>query len=280
MSIDVIKADLLPGGDSQIALDRDVVSIWWADLDWFDTAITSALSDLSSDECERANRYHRLVDRSRFIAARSCLRRILGWYVDVSPDLLTFEHGQHGKPRLGGDAAFHDVRFNLAHSDKMAVFAVAIGRELGIDLEWIGRDVSCLEIARRMFAPVEQQALETLTGEDRVRAFYRCWTRKEAYVKATGAGLSVPLDSFTVSVLPGDVCCVGPNSVAPDHSCRLIDISSNAEFAATLALFDSVKPLPRIVHYRWPEPFLNPGCGRLEKKTNESVCEGATRPSL
>lgn len=251
----VITANPTQGDDLRIVPDRDAVSVWWANLDWSATAITSALSDLSPGECERADRYHRPLDRSRFIAAHSCLRRILGWYVDVLPDLLTFEHGPHGKPRLGGDAAFHDVRFNLAHSGKMAVFAVAIGRELGIDLEWMGRNVSCLEIARRMFAPAEQQALEALTGEDRVRAFYRCWTRKEAYVKATGAGLSVPLDSFAVSVLPGDVRCSVPDSVAPDHSCMLIDISSNAEFAATLALFDSVKPPPQIVQFCWPEPF-------------------------
>jgi 4'-phosphopantetheinyl transferase len=144
----------------------------------------------------------------------------------------------------------------------------------------MGRDVSCLEIARRVFAPAEQQALKALTGEDRVRAFYRCWTRKEAYVKATGAGLSVPLDSFAVSVLPGDVRCSVPDSVAPDLSGMLIDISSNTEFAATLALFDSGKPLPQIVQFRWPEPFLNSSGGCLEKKTNESLCEGATGPSL
>lgn len=265
MSAGVISKHRSRDGDRRILFDPDTVCIWWANLDWAGDRIASAWPGLSADERERANLYHRPIDRHRFVAARTCLRRILSSYLGVPPGAVTFELGQHGKPRLTSD--FAEIHFNTAHSNELAVFAVAIGHELGVDLERVQPNIRCLEIARHFFAPEEQEVLENLAGEDRVRAFYRCWTRKEAYVKAIGAGLFLPLDSFVVSVLPDHsvrpsmfpprrVDCVRcsallPKSVQLASRCTLIDISPDRNFAAALAILDPRKTQTRTTQSYW-----------------------------
>ena len=136
----------------------------------------------------------------RFVAGRGFLRTVLGAYLRLDPGLLTFEYGPHGKPRLGGVG--RDLRFNLSHSEGQAVLGVVEGRTIGLDIEFErpGRDLDA--IARRFFAPREVEVYESLSSEERPTAFYRCWTRKEAYLKAQGGGLSERLDRFVVSLEP------------------------------------------------------------------------------
>jgi|1185.fasta_scaffold24229_1 4'-phosphopantetheinyl transferase len=228
--------------------DRNAVYISWVNLDQSDADIASAVSDLSPDEQERADRYHRLVHRNRFIAARSCLRRMIGSFLHVAAEEIMFVAGTHGKPALSDRFSFQDLRFNLAHSEEMAVLAIAFGRDVGVDVEHVRPNVQFLEIARRMFAPGEYVHLETLTEDEIMRAFYRCWTRKEAYVKATGAGLSLALDSFEVPVSPQRA----PFRVTLHDAClptgTLTDISPNDDFAAALAILGSEEPLPVLIH--------------------------------
>ena len=113
---------------------------------------------------------------------------------------MTFSYNVCGKPRLADEWLSRPIEFNLAHSAGVGLCAVAIGHRVGVDLEQIRPNPSCMEIAQRFFAPAEVAALSRLTGDDLIRAFYRCWTRKEAYLKATGLGLSLPLASFVVPV--------------------------------------------------------------------------------
>jgi 4'-phosphopantetheinyl transferase len=151
---------------------------------------------LSDDERERAARFRFDIHRRRFIAARGLLRQALSEYLGTPAHEIRFSYGAKGKPAVAGSP----LQFNVSHSEEMAVYAFAWEMPLGIDLEHI-RALSDLEaIAHRFFSPGEWAAIEAMRPEERIDAFFRCWTRKEAYIKATGDGLSYPLNKFDVSV--------------------------------------------------------------------------------
>ena len=150
-------------------------------------------------ERERASRFRFRRDRQRFVAARGALRQILGDYLGIRPEDVCFDYGPHGKPRLSRELAGQGLRFNLAHSGAMAVYALARGREVGIDLERVAPEVAGEGIENRFFSRAEADILARTSGDRRPEAFFRCWTSKEAYLKARGGGLSEPLHSFTVS---------------------------------------------------------------------------------
>ena len=156
---------------------------------------------LSPDELARADRYRSKHDGARFTAARGQLRALLADYAKIDPKQITFENSPHGKPALAGVM----LSFNLSHSGELALVAVAgAGVELGIDIETVRRDLEFERLAQRFFAPGETAALLALPPEQRTDAFFACWTRKEAYMKARGLGLAIPLDGFEVSLDPGD----------------------------------------------------------------------------
>lgn len=157
-------------------------------------------SVLSAEEKARAARFVYDRDAQRFSSRRFRLRQILGAYLSCEPRTISFVAGEHGKPFLHLDHN-SDLQFNLSHSEDMAVLVVARGLEVGVDVEWI-RPVE-ERIAEHFFSPAEQAALANLPPEWATRGFFECWTGKEAFVKACGAGLSIPLDSFDVSLGPG-----------------------------------------------------------------------------
>ena len=174
------------------------VHIEFGELDLAAEALDEARSVLSDDERKRADRFLREVDRTRFAAARSLLRRTLAGVLETRPERLTFTYGAHGKPALGPPFAARGVRFNLSHSAGRALIAVARDREVGVDLERIRPVRFGAKIARRFFSEREQYALDGLTGSAWDEGFFRCWTRKEAFIKAVGDGLTFPLKSFSV----------------------------------------------------------------------------------
>jgi 4'-phosphopantetheinyl transferase len=143
------------------------------------------------------------MDRSHFMAARGILRELLGAYLGSSPAKVQFSYGNYGKPALEAITAGPSLQFNLSHSGGLAVYALSLKRRLGIDVEQIRPQLVGEDIARRYFAVRELADLQALPPELRAQGFLLCWTRKEAYIKAQGAGLSIPLDSFTVSLTPG-----------------------------------------------------------------------------
>jgi 4'-phosphopantetheinyl transferase len=159
---------------------------------------------LSPDEQERAARFHFERDRARFVVARGSLRRILGRYLGLPPDAFRFLYSSHGKPYLAGDGRAALLSFNVSHSGDWALCAVAGGRRVGVDVEIIRADLAGETIAERFFSPREVAALRSLAPGEQVAAFFRCWTRKEAFLKARGEGLSLPLDRFDVSLRPGE----------------------------------------------------------------------------
>jgi len=164
--------------------------------------IERVLSILSSAERERASRFYFQHISDRFILARAALRALLGRYLSVSPEHLEFEYGPQGKPLVTLPKT--GLEFNLSHSGAFAAYAFTMAREVGIDIEQIRPMRDCEAIARRFFGESECADLFSLPEPERTAAFYRCWVRKEAYIKALGGGLSIPLDSFRVSLKPGE----------------------------------------------------------------------------
>jgi len=159
---------------------------------------------LDAEERERAGRFRFDASRDAFIASHGWLRTLLGRYLNAVPRSLEFTFGNRGKPALQGTP----LRFNLSHSGAMAACAVARNQEIGIDIELI-RPMSDLEsVVRRFFHPEECRKLLALREEDRETAFFHCWTRKEAYIKALGDGLSADLGRFEVTLAPGEPAAV------------------------------------------------------------------------
>jgi len=156
---------------------------------------------LDADECLRASAFRRPIDRDRFVARRGLMRAQLGQELGIAPQMVRIATDDHGKPFLRDDP---DLAFNLSHSNGLALLATMRGGVIGCDIEWRNPELACPRVAERLFAPEEYAVLAALPSEQWIAGFYNCWTRKEAYVKALGLGLSYPLDAFTVSVAPGD----------------------------------------------------------------------------
>ncbi|MBX2998052.1 MAG: 4'-phosphopantetheinyl transferase superfamily protein [Caldilineaceae bacterium] len=188
----------------QIAM-VDGVSIWLCSLERLAAQADAYAPFLNTEERRRADRFHCARDRHRFVIGRAVLRLILGEVVGELPTQIMLGYGAYGKPYLLNQPASEDLRFNLAHAAGVAIYAVARGREVGIDLEDVRPLSDAAAIAERFFAPVEVAAFRTVLGTaDEALAFFNAWTRKEAFLKALGDGLARPLDSFAVSLLPGD----------------------------------------------------------------------------
>lgn len=179
------------------------VHVWRILLRSPDLAGGQWLDLLSEDERERAGRFHFRRDRARFIGAHACLRQVLSRYLGEEPGRLRFRTNEHGKPLLAGEAGSAGLEFNLSHSHEVALVAVAFHRRVGVDVERIRPELAGERIARRFFSPGETEALLSLPAPARAAAFFRCWTRKEAFLKARGEGLTLRLDQFDVSLLPG-----------------------------------------------------------------------------
>lgn len=155
---------------------------------------------LSPEERERALRFRFAAHRRQSIICRATLREALSTYLDLKPAAIRFAYNRYGKPCVRGS----EVRFNLSHSASWAMLAVTRGREVGIDIERIDPRFAEEQIPEHFFSPREVAQLRSLPNSEQTAAFFRCWTRKEAYIKARGLGLALPLDSFDVAVRPGD----------------------------------------------------------------------------
>jgi 4'-phosphopantetheinyl transferase len=195
-------------------------------------------SILSPDECARADRFHFPRDRNRFIVARGSLRTILGVYLKQKPDHLSFSYSQFGKPALAAHPDAHELSFNLSHANELALLAVTSGRAIGVDIEFIRPEFASAEIAERFFSSHEVAELRALPGETQREAFFNCWTRKEAYIKAIGEGLSLPLNQFHVSLAPGSAAALLGNlkDAAEVSRWSLQELDPGPEYVAAVAV--------------------------------------------
>jgi 4'-phosphopantetheinyl transferase len=186
------------------ALGAGDAHVWRASLDQPADTIAKLATLLSKDEYQRAERFHYPADRRRFIAGRGILRKILTAYLALPPDQLRFTYNEYGKPAVSDYQNDCALNFNLSHSAELILYAVTRGRDVGIDIEYIREDFATLEIAEHFFSKYEVAALKSLPADQRTAGFFNCWSRKEAYIKAKGMGVSYPLDRFTVSLAPGE----------------------------------------------------------------------------
>ena len=221
-----------------IRLDRDEVHVWQAELETSSVRIDTYLNTLAEEEKSRADRLYFQRDRNRFIVAHGILRAILGRYLNRAPHTLLFRYGSHGKPALDFEHGPHAIHFNISHSHGMALYAIARGRQVGIDVELTHRDLEVDQIADRFFSHGEIATLRALPRDVRKYAFFLCWTRKEAYIKARGEGLSLPLDQFEVSLIPGEPAALLSTVPDSDEVSRwsLRELAPTSDYVAALAV--------------------------------------------
>jgi len=179
------------------ALADGEAHVWHASLDVPEARLDELMACLSEDELARAARFKFERDRNRYIAGRGLLRHTLAGYLRTNPAVIRFDYGSQGKPFLPGEP----LQFNLSHSSGQALYAVSLDIELGIDIERLNPAVEVEKIAACFFSPAEVTAILALPPERRHVRFFDFWTQKEAYVKALGHGLSIPLNEFDVSTL-------------------------------------------------------------------------------
>ena len=225
--------------------------VWRASLRQEAEVLRALSHTLTPEELARAERFHFRKDRESFVVARGVLRDILGRYLGERPARIRFAYGEYGKPALAAEIGGGlPLRFNVSHSHELFCCAVACGREVGIDVEHLRVDVEVLELAAHFFSRGEVAALGGLPPGQRLRGFFNCWTRKEAYIKARGEGLSHPLSDFTVSLEPGAPAALLSTERDPAEAARwsLMELFVGDDYAGALACEG---PVPALLQTDW-----------------------------
>ena len=217
---------------ASISAQAGEIHVWRVDLDQPADVVQQFRSTLEDHEIGRADRFHFEKDRKAFAVSRGFLRRVLGRYLTTKPEELRFSYGPYGKPALDGEHKESSLKFNLSHSRGIGLVAISEGREVGVDVEYVRADFATEDIARRFFSPREVAAFNALPKELRVAAFFRCWTRKEAYIKAIGRGLSQPLDGFDVTLAPDEPAALLRADQDDVSRWSLSDIDVGSDYAA------------------------------------------------
>ena len=169
-----------------------------------DSRFSSLQHLLSVEERERAGKFYFERDRHNWVVAHGILRILLARYLDTDPRSLRFETNAYGKPLLASPQSGANLHFNLSHSGNLALYAFAFDRQVGVDVEYMRSGIDYEELARHHFSHHEYAALQSLPVAQQEEAFFLCWSRKEAYIKARGMGVSIPLEQFDVSLAPGE----------------------------------------------------------------------------
>jgi len=239
----------------ELQLNRGEVHIWRLWLDILPREVESLQAALSKSETERAEKFHFQKDRNRFVAAHSYTRWILGRYLKLPPEQILITFNEYGKPELDHINHLGAFKFNLSHSDSVGLFAVTNEMRLGVDVERIMYKDNIEEIAQRFFSAEEVEQLLAQPASQRGEAFFRCWTRKEAYIKAIGGGMSIPLNQFEVTFVSG----VPPQiiQIGGDRSeaarWALHHIHPGEEYVGALAVEGQAIELKCFQSSGWPE---------------------------
>ena len=218
-------------------MQHEVVHVWRIGLEHPLLSGAACERVLAADELARAARFVLDRDRRQYVVSRGMLRIVLARYLGTQPRDLEFVYGARGKPSLGQPRAADWLRFNVAHSGNLALFGVSRQREIGIDIEHVRPLEGAAAIAEQFFSPGERELLRQAPRRAALERFFTYWVRKEAVIKATGDGLSLPLDRFDVSWLSTE----SPRSVVVEdgshalHRLRVVDLQAGAQCSAALA---------------------------------------------
>lgn len=210
---------------------------------------------LSADEHARAERFYFDKDRRRYVVGRGVLRRLIGRYLAVDPAEIRFAYGEQGKPELAApEPTERELAFNISHAQGAALFAFGWARRIGVDIEPVRQLDDAAVVAERFFSAWEVGRYTAVSPEQQPQAFFNCWTRKEAYIKAIGDGLSCPLDSFDVTLTPGEPAQLlrvrGSGTAAARW--QLVSLEPVPGYAAALVADGVPWQLQR---WRWPDVF-------------------------
>ncbi len=192
------------------------VHVWRVFLDVTTVEFENLLGFLSVDELARSGRFHFERDQKRFISARGMLRKILGSYLNKHPGKICFVYSSHGKPMLTDNPGDDSICFNLSHSGAFALYAITLRKKIGIDIESIRDDVSVGQVAQQFYSKNEVSSLEKIDINKRPGLFFKYWTRKEAFLKALGKGISFPMEHCDVSLINGSI--LSPVTVRDNNS--------------------------------------------------------------
>jgi len=188
----------------QPKLESNDIHVWRVSLHAASIRVKKLFEMLANDEIDRASRFYFQRDRDCFVIVRGVLRILLSTYIQTPPEQIRFQYSARGKPSLALGQNDAKLDFNVSHSHELALLAFTRGRAVGIDLEYVRPDIVHEQVAERVFSAQEIASLRALSYGLQPAAFFNCWTRKEAFIKATGEGLSRPLDQFSVSLVPGE----------------------------------------------------------------------------
>lgn len=214
----------------------DAVHVWQASTQVPVGRLADLTQVLAPDEQERAGRFYFDRDRRRYVVARGLLRMILGRYLHCDPAALRFRYGPYGKPHVAEPAT--TLQFNLSHAGDVILYAVTDHVRVGIDVERVDRREDVMSLARRFFSERERTLLRSLPAAKQQTAFFACWTRKEAFIKAIGEGLSYPLDAFDVTVAPETPAALLHTRTDPMAAARwrMYDLAPGPGYTAALAV--------------------------------------------
>jgi 4'-phosphopantetheinyl transferase len=237
---------------ASLQLGRDEVHVWRAHLDPPGVRIAALKQTLAREERQRAERFRFAHDRNRFIAARGILRTMLGRYLGMDPRTLHFAYNGYGKPVLLDEAEDGPIFFNVSHSQNVALYAFTRSGDIGVDIEQMTNARDYEQMAKQFFSAAEVAELRAVSADQREEAFLNAWTRKEAYIKARGLGLSLPLHLFDVSLTPGAPAQLLANREKSQEHARwsLRELAPGPGFIAALALQGELATLHC---WQWPD---------------------------
>jgi 4'-phosphopantetheinyl transferase len=233
-----VRAPLWETPPEFVRASEEEVHVWCASLDPKPGDLGRLWRTLSPDERERADRFQFEANRHDYVVARGLLRSILGRYLRRAPGELRFSYSPYGKPALAPGLKNGGLCFNVSHSGRLALYAIARNRRVGVDIERLRHDVDTNRLAEQFFSRHEVAALRATPSALRQELFFACWTRKEAFIKARGEGLSLALDSFDVSLAPGEPAALLATRGDHEDASRwaLRELAPHPNYAAALAV--------------------------------------------
>lgn len=238
-----------------LKIESDEIHIWLVPLEVDPSIINHLRQIISDDERIRADRFRFERHRNRFIVARGLLRVTLALYLKKDPIELIFNYNDYGKPVLAEQSGGDRLKFNVSHSHVLALFGITLDHEIGIDIERIRPDFAELKIAQRFFSAREVEVLMSLPEAIQKSAFFNCWTRKEAFIKAKGKGLSIPLSQFDASLAPDEPAELLTVKNEPQEAARwlLYNLDPGEDYKAALAV---EKNNWQLRYWKWTEQSI------------------------